>query len=348
MKLILIFFITLSTVLFAADDSNHETYAKEAIREMSKGNFELAIEKLEKALELSGGEANYAYELAHCHYQLRNYRDAIFILDTLIRRDDAQVHYFQMLGNCYDYLAKKDAAINIYTVGINKFPDSGRLYMELGTAEYGRNKFEDAEMYWKIAIDKEPYYDNTYYRLAKYFHEKKHYVAALYFGELFLNLTFNEDKFKDINQMLFKIYNESLCETCPDIMEMVSKDQSNLMQNSFFYEKLYNLAYKKSFDTKKTSLTLADINELRKNFRLEWKIMQGDATIDDPLVQYTDKIANAGMFDEYNYWLMSEGDTDEFVEWAKKHYVEFTDFINWKTENRIELEDKSEKAKASE
>jgi hypothetical protein len=60
---------------------------------------------------------------------------------------------------------------------------------------------------------------------------------------------------------------------------------------------------------------------------------------DDPLVNYWFKINDEGLFEEYNYWILSEGSREQFIEWAKKdnNYQEFTEFVEWKTENRIEI-----------
>lgn len=334
-KFIIIFVILLSVNLISQDEAKE--FSRNAIRLMNDGKFNEAIIEFEKAYQVSNGDSYFAYEIAHCHYQMKNYREAIFILDTLIRRDDAQIHYFQMLGNSYDFLGKKDAAINIYTFGLNKFPNAARLYTELGTAEAGRSKDDEAQIYWETAINKDPYYDETYYRLAIYHYSRKNYLAAIYFGELFLNTTFNENKFRDINRIVYESFNKSLCPSCPNNLKMQSDEILNSSVDFAFYEKVYNFAYQNAFGEVLDSLRIKDILKLKNQFLKEWKILNGFSVTDSKLVEYLDIIDKENYFEDYHYWLLSEGNQEDFMLWARPNYKRFTEFIEWKTETRILL-----------
>lgn len=334
MTRILLLIILISYASFS--QSSRELY-NEAVRLMSDGKFGIAIEKLDSAYKIEP-DVNYVYEMAHCHYQLRNYRDAIFILDTLIRRDDAPVHYFQMLGNSYDYLGKKDAAINIYTYGLNLYPNSARLYTELATANAALGKDNEAQMFWETATEKEPFYDETYYRLAIYFYSKKQYMATIFYGELFLNTTFNESKFRDISKMIYESFNQSLCLECDNTLDMVSRNDIFIFEDKFSFEKLYNFAYKKVFNQYRDSLSINDILELRKRFMKEIKILKAAYPLKSDLIPYLQMIEENDYFEEYHYWLLSEGNTTELINWANQNYERFKEFIEWKTENKITLE----------
>lgn len=325
--------IIFSAVSFS--QSARELYS-DAVRLMSDGKFESAIDKLDSAFQIEP-DANYAYEIAHCHYQLHNYRDAIFILDTLIRRDDAPVHYFQMLGNAYDYITKKDAAENIYTYGLTRYPNSARLYTELGTLKASLGKDNEAQQFWETATEKDPYYDEVYYRLAVYFYAKKHYAATIFYGELFLNTTFNESKFRDISKMIYESFNNSLCLNCDNTLNMISNNEIFIFDEKFSFTKLYNFAYKKVFNEYRDSLSINDIYLLRQRFMKENAILAEQYPINSPLIPYLKLLESDNYFEEYHYWLLSEGNTTELIAWAKQNYERFKEFVEWKTENRITL-----------
>lgn len=338
---VLLFISILSLNLIAQRPPEAQKLADEAIILMGEGNFQKAIEKLEAASEIAVGDDEIAYEIAHAYYQMKSYREAVEILDTLVRRDDSIELYFQLLGNSYDYLGRKQDAITIYEYGLKKFPRSARLYTELGTAYIGHSEEEErCQSYWQLAIELNPTYDEVYYRIAKYFFMKEQHIAGIYFGELFLNTTFNEGKFIEINHKLYEAYNKSLCSTCPENLKMFNNNSLiTLNKNMLHFVKIYQYAFKNKFNTSKDSLLIKDIHELRKQFLFEWKITKSKEMFDDPLIDYWYKINDKGLFEEYNYWLLSEGSREQFIEWAKKdnNYQEFTEFVEWKTENRIEI-----------
>jgi tetratricopeptide (TPR) repeat protein len=340
----IVIFIFLSFNLFAQRPPIAHKLAEEAIQLMGNGDYESAIDSLESALEIVPNDIDIVYEIAHAYYQMRSYREAILILDTLVRRNDAIELHYQLLGNSYDYIGRNDAAISVYLYGLKKFPNSARLYTELGTAYTSNEKEEGkAQLAWQKAIELNPFYDEVYYRTTRYFYKYDHYLAAMYFGELFLNTTFNEKKFIEVNKMMYDCYNKILCETCEKNIKVYNSNINlNFNKHLLYFKNIYEYAFINLFKKAKDELNMNEINELRKQFIVEMNITNTNEIYTDPLTDYWEDISKAGFFDEYNYWLLSEGNREEFLKWAKKdnNYYSFKEFVDWKTENRIDVDPK--------
>ncbi|MCU0351865.1 MAG: tetratricopeptide repeat protein [Flavobacterium sp.] len=103
-------FIILVNSAFAQTEAQKLALEKgrEAIKLMDNGQIAESIKLLEEAQKLDPLKLDYPYELALAYYKKSDYTEALKILEKFKNHKDVNDRYFQLLGNCHDYLGKPD------------------------------------------------------------------------------------------------------------------------------------------------------------------------------------------------------------------------------------------------
>ena len=86
-------------------------------------------------------------------------------------------------------------------------------------------------------------------------------------------------------------------------------------------------------------VNLETLNDVRTNFRENYYANDNHVEHPNALFEYQKTIQEAGHFEAYNYWLLSQGAADEFGVWKEANEDAWTAFIDWFGPNPIELDD---------
>jgi tetratricopeptide (TPR) repeat protein len=208
----ILFLLLVPILLFAQGDpiEKAEFHFQQGNKSFDSGLYEDALIQYEMALESDPSKIEYPYSVALTYYQMKEYKKASQILDSLSNLDDAFVQIFQLLGNSQDFQGKNEQAIQSYIRGLDKFPNSGRLYMEIGLVELNQSDTIKALGFWEQALKVEPDFTHMYYRLTKFYDLVDDDLLTIFYGEIYLNLTTNIEYFRDINKLVYDTYNEIL------------------------------------------------------------------------------------------------------------------------------------------
>lgn len=349
-------------LLFAQNESDEVNRLVEtAVFKMDNGDFEESILILQKAEKLDPKSALVKYEMAYAYYLKKDYKKSIKILSKLIKRDDAVDYYYQMLGNAYDNNGDPKKAIKIYGEGLKRFPESGKLYLETGTVYYNQEDYNTAISWYEKGVEADPRFPSNYFRLAHIFLHTDYEVWGMIYGEIFLNLESSSKRSSVMSEMLYSTYkNEiTLGDTSKkvsfaknvininynldkegDILEQMqkayerSKDESLMPWANRVYEKIILEAI-----TEENEISLASLNRIRTKFIDIYfeKAYNLDASI--VLFDFQKQIKDAGHFEAYNYWLLSQGNTEEFNKWLENNKDKIDKFAYWMNNNSIQIND---------
>lgn len=306
-------------------------YAKEAVDLMDKGQTEKAMSLLDRAIDLDPGNYVYVYEKALGLYEMSNYREAVTILDTLKDKDlDAMV--WQVLGICYDFLGKKDSCILTLNQGLIKYPESGRLYMELGIAEVGRNEHLRALGYWENGVAKDPAFSENYYWLAKHYSDKQDKIWSLVYGEIYLNISPDQRKKKEIAGLLFNTYKSCFnIDTNNKVTVNMLQVKNNDEDFATVFTKEFESASQGISPDEINNLSIRKLTDIRSKMTSNWIQKGYILKFKDPIFPYLKLISDNKIFDEYNYYLFRYGNFNEFKSWMTEHndeYIKFKDYIS--------------------
>ncbi|TXF90373.1 tetratricopeptide repeat protein [Neolewinella aurantiaca] len=336
------FFLLLSFALPAQNEEALEM-AKAAITKMDDGDISEALELLEKAWKMDPGNQLYPYEIGYAHYLNEDYAAAVKVLKKLSKKQGAGKQVFSLLGNAYDNLDNQKKAVKAYKTGIKNYPESGIFYVELGILEGRRNNWNEAGKYWEQGIVTEPNYPSNYFHLANLFAQTDNRIWALLYGEIFMNLERNSRRTPLMSESLYVTWRESVKlekdSATVDLYQSINWSMTDAMELKFPAPLIYSTAvtFGTTAVTGKTDLNSTTLHELRAQTLSYWEDKGYFSEYPNILLDYQKTVRDAGHFETYNYWLMSQGDPVGWEFWLDGHQEEFDAFVSWFNANPLEI-----------
>lgn len=135
----------------------------QAIELENDGKIDEAIALLKEAQKLEPTNITYPYELAYAYYAKKDYTQARKYLEETLTNKGVNDRFYQLLGNCYDNSGNSDKAVETYEAGLEKFPNSGKLYLEMGVMQMEKEDYNKALTYFEQDIEVDPEFPSNYY-----------------------------------------------------------------------------------------------------------------------------------------------------------------------------------------
>lgn len=321
---------------------------------MDEGEIAAAIDYLEQAKVIFPGKSTYDYEIGLAHYKGGAYEAALPVFKSLLKSADIQPLYYQMLGNTYDVLGKRKKAKKVYAQGLEKFPNSGPLYLESGVVAMSEEDYNLARYFWEKGIQADPTHASNYYWATKFFAGTAEKMWALLYGEIFLNLEFGTQRVDEISGLLFELYNEVYVAESDSTGSFdltasgftISVDRLNiekLQSNNFAllpFEGEFAMKYAVTAAVYTTGpLDLEGIHQARTVFLQAWMDEEKNSQEKYPFVlfPYQTQLVEADNFKLYNYFLFRAGDIASFSTFYKENDLEYDAFFEWYNDHHLDF-----------
>lgn len=356
-------FLTLTFALFLTTQLSAQTPQEKAqalmdlaISLMDEGKTSESRKYLEEAKKLDPDNPSYEYEIAFSYNIDKNYAKVIKVCKALTKHKNVFPMVYQMLGNAYDYDGNPKMAIKTYEKGMKIFPKAGNLYLERGNMELMQKQYNAALDYYIEGTKVDPMYPSNYYWCTKLYLSGDNEYLGMIYGELFMNLERNSGRTAEISEMLYNTYDSQI--TFPgDTSIGVSFANSTIylsaddIDGKDAAENLIALLGRSNYGTAvyemMLSLALIDekqvdmemLNRVRTKFRENYYANDKHIEYPNPLFDYQKTIQEAGMMEAYNYWVLSQGDADGFSKWMESNEGKWDAFVEWFTENPINMND---------
>jgi tetratricopeptide (TPR) repeat protein len=300
-----------------AQDTDVATLHETARSLMRQGDFENALQVLNKALLQQPDDIDLLKDQAFVLYLKRDFAGSIDSCKKILARPDADVQTYQILGLSYKAIAEYKESDKMYKEALKKFPKSAVLY-----AEYGEllleNKNDDAAIkQWEKGIAADPNYSSNYYYAAKYYAQKGNVLWGLLYAEIFVNIESLSKRTTEIKDLLYGGYKKLF--TAPESL-------SKAKQSGTAFEKAVATNLLKLSNLMNTDVTPEALTQLRTRFILNW--------FNGPSRQYPFRLfeqqrtmLQEGYFDAYNQWLVgASADTQKYQQWTLDHSDEVKAF----------------------
>ncbi|PHR31398.1 MAG: hypothetical protein COA38_08110 [Fluviicola sp.] len=326
-----------------------------AITVMDEGDTKAARGYLEKAIELDPDNPSYLYEIAFSYSIDKNYKKVIKTCEALTKHKNVFPKIYQMLGNAYDYDGNSKKAIKAYERGMKEFPNAGNLYLERGNMELMQEKYDAALEYYVEGTKLDPMYPSNYYWCTKLYLSTKNEYLGMIYGELFMNLERNSARTGEISKLLYNTYNSEI--TFPtdtsvsvsfasntiylsdkDIKGKNAGDNLLAMLTQVNYGSVYEMMLGLSVIGEK-EVSLESLDRIRTKFRENYYSNDKHVEFPNALFEYQKKVQEAGYMEVYNYWVLSQGNDEEFTAWKDLNDDTWNAFIDWFSPNKIQLDD---------
>ena len=344
--LLSILIIFLGFNLYAQNDEEYTLYmlGMEGMQLINEKKYEEAIDKFNQAIAIDPDAIEYHYEKALAFTLNKQGDSAISVLEEIITWDNATDQMYQLLATNYVVSKRGNDAVRILREGLERFPKSGRLYMELAGTEHGQQNLSQVLPLWEKGVRLDPNFPGNYFYLADYFSYTGDRIWSLIYGEIYLNLASNLRKIKLISQMVFDVFNYSVF--TPDIqnddgMVFTSIDIRTSNPGSFkgpfewHAQYCYREAIKKNLNPDTSILDIQKINDIRKDFIKCWYDSELDKRFDNKLFDYKKKIIENNHNDAYGFWLFKDAMKDKFESWLENNKEKYDEFIEWQEKNPL-------------
>lgn len=177
----------------------------------------------------------------------------------------------------------------------------------------------------------------VYEVLAATFAKTTERVWGVVYGEVFCNLSSDEERSKQIGALVYELYDKSLSAKGGNLsVNLTENAQASGKQPPF--ESQFEMAFLFSavpLGGDASPLSIKKLINIRKNQLSLWKQKNLPET---QLTRRQQAILSAGYFDAYNYWLFQNASPDEFHQWMKDHQTEFQSWRDWQDKNRFTVE----------
>lgn len=319
----------------------------EAVKLMDDGHIESGIELLEEACKLDSKNFIYPYEMAYAYYLKKDYKEAVGILKKLEKHKGVNDLVYQLLGNSYDNLGNRKEALKTYERGLRKFPQSGKLYLEMGIVQLHEEKYDKALDCFEKGINVDPAFSSNYFWAAKLFCSSDEEVWGMIYGELFMNLERNSKRTVEVSKMLYDTYKNEI-KVVGDTALSVSFSKNNVIAvpdniENFripfgigIYEPtilLSSAGYKE--------VNMQTLSDIRAKF-IDLYFQKGyNRRYPNVLFEYQKKIKDSGHMEAYNYWILMQGDKYEYMNWEMANQEKWNAFIDWFGKNPIEINERN-------
>lgn len=331
MKLIPILLFTFSFSAFFAQENPASKEINEAIKEMDAGNFSQSRVILEEILQKDSTNFDAWYEYGYSYFLQKDYTKAIEIMQTQTGNPQATDQLWQMIGNSLDIIGKPEEALAAYAKGLEKFPKSGRLYLESGNIFLIQNKMEEAIPYYEKGIEMAPEFPSNYYRLARIYCNSDNEIWGVLYGEIFMNLERNTQRTREMSALLYQTYQKALVYEKGQWQISFAKDASPFTIDFETTIGLAAAAY--GIENKKPSINVASLTAIRK--QMLQILTEQDKAKGMVLYSFWQGIDDMNFWDAYNYWIFAQAPNDQFEKWRKSNATDFGYFVKWYNPNPI-------------
>lgn len=340
--LVLLFCVVGKTAYGQNDKDKVLQLIEKAVKLEDQGKFDEALKILDEALKLDPSNLEIQYEMAYSYNGLKQYDKVKSIMEELVKGETVYDLFFEMLGNAYDMLGYADKAIEIYKIGLNKFPNSGRLYLELCVTENNRKNYNEALEYCEKGINVDPEFPSNYYWAARFYCNSNEKIWGLIYGEIFMNLERSGVRTEEISALLYDTYKSGITFESDTIIAVRFSKKSNELtigndnKPKIPFEMDYELATSVSVDKEKT-IDINSLDRIRTRFLGMYFKMGHDKKYPNILFNYQKKVQNSGNLEGYNHWILMQGDLKNFDTWYNNSKDKWDKFMEWFPKNQLKV-----------
>ena len=332
------------TFTFGQQKEEAEKLVSEGVAYHDKGDYEGAIAKYNKALELDKDNLFALAEKAMTLLALQKNEDAIQICQAAIEKypeNRALKTVYVTYGNAYDGLKKTDKALEIYDEGISLFPDFYQLHFNKGVTLASIRKYDDAILCFQKAATLNPQHASSQNALGRLLDIKEKRIPSLLAYCRFLIIEPESKRAKENLMSLQRITKGNVEKTgkksitiniSPDMLSDTTAD-GKPKENSFTSTDLilamdaaldYDKKNKKKTEVeqfiRKFETVCASLKETKKdNYGFYW----------DYYVPYFVEMKDNNLIETFAYIAFATSDDADVLKWLKAHKGDITKFYEW-------------------
>lgn len=169
-KIFSIVLVLYAFVAIAQDKEGAEEMVSQGIYLHDRGNYEGALAKYDKALEMDANNYLAMAEKSFTLYAMGRYKECAELceqaIETHYEDEDVSMVYINW-GNALDAQGKPESSIEVYEEGIAKYPENYLLYYNVGITHTGQDDFPTALTYFHKSASLNPEHASSHNAIAR-------------------------------------------------------------------------------------------------------------------------------------------------------------------------------------
>ncbi len=286
---------------------------------LKNGDYDNAILVLNRAIEQEPTNKEMLKDLVYASYLKRDFAKAREVGETLIKRPDADVPTYQMLGLTYKAIAEYKEAEKLYKSGIKKFPNEGVLYSEYGEMIVEKNPDEGLKMFEK-GIEADVNHSTNYYHVAKAYAQKGEILWSILYAEIFLNLESFTARGTEIKNLLLDEYKKFFTTSTESTYSEKKTNDFTKSVAAILNEQQNQASF---------GITPETLTAIRTRFILQWFDKYEDK-FPFRLFDHQRQLLQEGLFDAYNQWIFGPASNlASYQLWQKYHSEDYNEYLTF-------------------
>lgn len=308
-----------------AQTNDAYTLGVEGIKEVDAGNYNEGIKLLKQARNLAPQEYDYTIEIGKAYFLSGNPKMAEKFLYPLQYHENVQPDLYLVLANCYKELEElkknpnpeRKKELDALRYGIQKFPETGILYLELGKRKIEMETPIEALATFESGIMNAPNFADNYFWAAKLMKATGNNLWAWIYAETFFNLSESEEM-KRTAALLIN-----------DATEVIFSENWNADPEKMDQDLRFMLASK----CKNSEVGWNKILNKRACLMKEWR--ETDYAI-SVIIDRMYELESKGFLESYLATIYLESDKERFLPWlADEHAKGFDAYRKWRYWNPV-------------
>ena len=285
---------------------------------MQQNDYANAIVVLNRATQMEPQNIEITKDLSLSYYMQRDNNKALEIIKPVIDKDEADDQCYQIAGNIYLQLGLTAECDKLYRKGIQKFPESGALYNDLGVLLWEQKDYTAIKQ-WEKGIETDPNYSKNYYNASRYYNFTKDKIWSILYGEIFVNLDPLNTHTTEIKSILLENYKALFAD--------VDITKENKDKNKFATAFIETMNKQSSLAA--TGINAETLTMIRTRFILDW-YKDYASKFPFKLFDLQKQLLQEGMFDAYNQWIFgSVQNLPAYQNWTITHSTDYNEFTRF-------------------
>jgi tetratricopeptide (TPR) repeat protein len=340
----IILFPLLFNISFGQNKVEAEKLVTEGIAYHDKGDYEGAISRYDKALELDKDNLLAMAEKAYSLSSLKKYDEVISYCQKAIKTypgDKKLKTVYVTYGNAFDDLKKTDKSIEIYDEGIKQFPDYYQLYFNKGVSLSSVKKNQEAILCFQKAIMLNPKHASSHNAIARLSNINNQAIPSLLAFCRFLAIESQSDRAKENILMLQKIMRGNAEKTGKKSItinisaDMLSDTALNgKPKENSFTSTAFILAMDGALDFDKKNKKKTEVEQFIRKFETVCASLKETEKDNfgffwNYYVPYFIEMKERNFLETYAYIAFASSEDSYIAKWLSAHKSEIDKFFEW-------------------
>jgi len=341
--LILMFALTCN-IAFGQNKVEAEKLVEEGTAYHDKGDYDGAISRYDKALELDKDNLLALAEKALSLLSSQKYEESIKYCRRAIEAHSGEnglKTVYVTFGNATDALKKTDKSIEIYDEGIKQFPGYYQLYFNKGITLWSVKKYDDALMCFQTSAKLNPKHASSHNAIARLSKNTENRIAALLAYCRFFVLEPESNRAKENLESVRKLMKANVEETGkksvsisinPDLLGGTTSTGKSTENSFSITDMILSMETALDFDKKNKKKTeierftmkletmCSSLKEIEnKNHGFFW----------DYYVPYFIEMKDRKLIETFSYIVFATSTDPDVAKWLKSNKAEIDKFYEW-------------------